>query len=539
MNLTVPAPVLGIDMRNAANLIDDRAAADGTRDVDFDNGIITTPYGFTKIANLPESGEMAYGIASYKQVNGSTNLVAVTKTKVHRLNSNNNVWDELAGDTINASKFYPVSFANIYHQTAVSGTYQNLLICDGGRSEIVRWPGLGENLAELAGGDGYNTGETGHRALQVSSFQTRPILISPYTYDGSAWLYNKSQIRYAAVGCLETWTGTGSGTIELVDTGDVNVRAEQLGNYYIVYQTNSIWQLRYVGGTTVFYPDIIMPSVGLLSYHLCVPFGQIHYIIGNDYQVYQFSMSELTPIGGNIADGLKRDISETMEYACRMSLDSQKKHLNIFIATGTDQADKMYRLNLRTGSWTVRDLTEYYTSGGITAAILAGASSYTKGQTYAEAVVEATTYAAAVTAATTYADTITEIQVDENLLVGDSNGYVLKEDDTVSEYDGTELTHYYITKEFDGGAADIGKRVEGIEVDAKYPSFLSAGTLTISYKFDNAAAWTDLAVITLTSSFTTYRRFINRSGKKLQLRMAGIYDLRSYEIFNVQPEDRK
>jgi len=324
-----------------------------------------------------------------------------------------------------------------------------------------------------------------------------------------------------------------------VDTGDLNVRAELLGNYFIVYQAHSIWQLRWVGGTTVFYPEIIMPSVGLLSYHLCVPFGQSHYIIGNDYQVYQFTMSGLTKIGDNIADDIKDNIGEAMEYACRMSLDRQKKHLCIFVATGADQADRMYRLNLRTGSWTVRDLSEYYSSGGITTAVLSGASSYTKGQTYAEAVTEATTYAAAVTAATTYADTITEVQVDENLIVGDDNGYVLQEDDSLETYDGTSLTHHYITKEFDGGIPDISKRVEGIEVDAKCPDFLSSGTLTISYKFDSAGSWTSLAAITLTSDFTVYRRFINRVGKKLQLRFSGTFDLRSFEIFNIQVEDRK
>lgn len=173
MDLNVLSPALGIDVRVSPNMIDDRAAAAGTQNVDFDAGVVTAPFGFSLLSNLLESGEKVMAISDYTEVDGRVNIIAATETKVHQHNISNNVWDELAGDTIDASERYPVSFANILHQDSAAGTYQNLLICDGGRSEILRWPGEGQSLAELAGGDGYNLGgETGHRCFRFGRFKT-------------------------------------------------------------------------------------------------------------------------------------------------------------------------------------------------------------------------------------------------------------------------------------------------------------------------------------------------------------------------------
>jgi len=539
VDLSIKSPVKGLDASQSANLIDDRACVGGSINVDLKDGVVTAPYGFSKLSDLPESGEMLLGLCSYKEVNGRVNLVAATNTKIHQHNPGNDVWDELSGDTIDADVFHPVSFASVYHQTAVGGKNQHLVISDGGRSEIIRWPGNGLNLAELAGGDDYNAGgETGHRALQVIAYHERCILISPYTYDGTNWVFNQSQVRYPQIGELESWAGTGSGTHELVDTGDYNVRAELLGAVLAVYQSHSIWQYRWVGGTTVFVPDVIIPSLGLLSYHLLVSAGNVHFFVGNDYNIYQYSTGNLRRISDDISDLLKNDLNTSMTYGCRMALDAQKRHLWIFIVTGTEQAVIAYRYNLLNEAWSVRDLSNYYTSGGVTAAVLLEAGVYAVGDSYADAVADETTYAAAVTAATTYADTLTEMRMEERLTIGDDNGYVLQEDFDTTEDDGTEPTHYFITKEFDGGVPDISKRIDGIMVDAKYPDICSSGTLTIEYKIDDGS-WTALTSITLGSTFTPTKRYINRTGKKIQFRFSGQYTLRSFSVFNVQIEERR
>lgn len=620
MDLIVQSPVLGIDVRQSPNLIDDLAAAEGTQNVDFDAGVVITPSGISRLSDVLESGEIVLGICNYAEIGGRINVVAVTETKIHRHNINNDVWDELSGDTLDANEQYPVSFANIVHQDAVSGTYQNLLICDGGRSEIIRWPGEGDSLAELAGGDGYNLGdETGHRAKQVCAVQNRAVLISPYEYNGSVWVLNESRVRWPIQAYLETWTGTGSGAVDLIDTGDTNVRAMLLGYNLIVYQKRSIWQLRYVGGTGVFTPDILVPDKGLLSYWLLCAVGGIHAFVASDYNVYLFSggNSPGQNISEPIADLLRADFQSANLWQCMMSVDAGNRHIWIWVSR-----TKAYKFNLRNSSWTIRDFSNKYSSGGITAAYLVRAGSYTIGDTYKDAVADGTTYCevlsgtaitlnetvadttwdaggtdmvgtgsawktegdtlvsvddilrvvsgtnanagyymvASVTDDThmtldrtigtspsdvtytiaqddgdSYADMVTEIREEERLLTGDSDGYVFYEDTTLTTDDGTEPTHYYVTKEFDGGYPDINKRIDGVAVDSRYPSHASSGSIKIEYKIDDGS-WVTIDTITLTSDFSPYRRFINRTAKKIQFRYSGVYELRSFKAFNIQPE---
>lgn len=622
MDLNVQSPVLGIDIRNSANLIDDRAAAEGTQNVDFDAGVATAPFGFSVLSNLLESGEKVMALGDYMTVDGRVNIVAATETKIHQHNIVNDVWDELAGDTIDANERYPVSFANILHQDSAAGTYQNLLICDGGRSEILRWPGNGENLVELLGGDGYNLGgETGHRALQVRTVQNRAILISPYEYDGAVWIPNASRVRWPQTAKLLSWTGTGSGFVDLIDTSDVNVRAELFGYTLYVYQRHSIWSLRYAGGAiAVFKPDIMVSDKGLLSYRLLCPVGGFHAIVANDYNVYLYgggsSIGE--NIGAPIADLLKADLVGGNEWEWGMSLDAGRRCLWIFVSR-----TKAYKLNLRNRSWTVRDLSHKYTGlSGIMCAALLASGVYQIGETYQDAVTTGETYTEALagTAVTltetpaatawnaggtdmtgtgstwktagvtlvsvgdivhvisgtnatagyymvatvtddthitldrtigaspsaviytifhddgdSYADEMTEIRNAEKLAVGDSDGYVLTEDDTLTTDDGTEPTHRYVTKEYDGGFPDVRKRIDQIVVDAKYPAFSSSGTMTIEYKI-NDGAWTTLTPVTLSSNYGVYKRFINRTCKKIQFRLGGPFVLRSFRLPNVQIE---
>lgn len=395
-DIHVPAPILGIDVQNPVNLIDDRAAADGTQNVDFENGTVKTPNGFKKLSCSSPlvSGKRIFGLTQYSEVGGRMNIVAATDTKLFMHDIVNDTWTEITGDTIDANQFYPVSFAGILHQDAVGGKYQHLIISDGGRSEILRWYGNGGSLAELAGGGGYNSGaEASHKAMQVCSYQNRLLLISPYEYDGSIWQPNLSRVRWPLLGKLETWTGDGSGFTDLIDTGDINVWASLLGSTLIVYQKHSIWQLRYVGGTTVFVPDILVPDLGLLSSGLHCTTGSTHYFVGNDFNIYSYSGGTmLKNIGGPIADLFKRDLDVTKIQNCRMAVGAEHKYLWIFIVTDGDYATKAYKFNLRTEAWTVRDFGNKYSGSGITASALIMAATYLVGDTYDDAVAAGDTY---------------------------------------------------------------------------------------------------------------------------------------------------
>lgn len=535
-DILVQSPTLGIDTQLPVNLIDDRAAAVGTQNVDYQDGVICIPSGFTEMSGLLVSGEEVLGICNYKEVNNNRiNVVAATNTKILRHDIVNDKWDELFGATLNANRFFPVSFASIPHQDSVGGRYQHLIISDGGRGDIVRWGGDGDTLAKLAGAGGYNIGTTAHRALQVCAYQNRLILISPYEYTGMVWQPNHSRVRWPQVAQLEVWDGVGAGAADLIDTGDVNIRAELTGNLLTIYQSHSIWQLRYVGGTDVFTPDILIPDIGLLSFFLCTAIEGRNFFVANDYNIYTYSGGTMIEnIGLAIRKNLLDSIDKSNLDGCRMAIDAGRRHLWIFIPTaGNTWSTRAYKYNLSTGSWTVRDFSHHYQTGGITAATLLAAGVYRIGDTYADAKASGQTYAQAKVQGKKYNETFEEARVEEKLTIGDHDGYVLYEDSTVTTDGGDVPIRYHYTKEFDGGMPDVSKRIDGVEIDAK-------GTnITIERKIDNGA-WTAVATINLVSEFKTYRRFINRTGKKIQLRFSGDFNqIRSFGIFNAQPEDRR
>jgi hypothetical protein len=625
-DLLVQAPTLGIDGSLSANQIDDRAASEGTQNVEFDNGEVKPPKGFAKwdCASPLVAEEPVTGLCSYVEVgieSGNTNIVATTNSKVCLHDIVNSTWVVLGGNGLDADVFHPVTFASILHTDAINTTeFQHLVISDGGKSDIIRYKGQGANCEKLVGGGGYHASETHHRTLQIVGYQNRLVLISPQEEAGGIWIPNPSRVRWPMIGKLETWTGTGSGFADLIDTGDINVRAALLSNTLIVYQKHSTWQLRYVGGTTVFTPDILLPNIGLLAWNLLISTESVHYFVGNDYNIYSYrSGSYIEDIGKPIANMFKDDLDATKAYRCRAIIGPQQKEVwFLIVEVGGQYATRGYKYNIQTGAWTVRDFDHAYSiSAGLTAVALVGSAIYTTGQSYAVAATEAKTYGevaagtsitltespvtgttwtgsgtimtngaakwktagaglvsvgdivhvASGTGATagwrrvvtvtsdteliiesgtgaspssvtytihkddgaSYASTLQEVRVGDQLIVGDSDGYILKESDTLYTDNGFTPTRRFISKEFDGGESQTSKRIDTVLVEAKGTS------VTIEYKLDNGT-WTTLATVTLTDDYAPYRRFINKTARKAQLRLSGLFWLRSYGFLNIQPE---
>jgi hypothetical protein len=167
------------------------------------------------------------------------------------------------------------------------------LYCDGGKTAIQRWAGSTENnFKDLEGADGYHdpaSGVTTHFAQQVDIFNSHVMLLNAKEANASGDLIdNKQRVRWGATGKLETYDGVTAGFVDLIDTGGSNIRSQILGNRYIVYQNNSVWGLNPVGGTTVFTPEVLLPDLGILAPHLLTGSNNVHYFVGDDFNVYQY-----------------------------------------------------------------------------------------------------------------------------------------------------------------------------------------------------------------------------------------------------------
>ena len=226
----------------------------------------------------------------------------------------------------------------------------------------------------------------------------RLVLISPQTYSSSdvAWTENNQTIQWPQIGKLESWSGAGSGSLTLVDTGGTNVRAALLGGQLIIYQTIGIWTINHVGGTTIFDPALSIPDIGLLGPHLLATRNNIHYFLATDYNVYAYYGGSIRQsIGDAIKDYLAEDIALFYENRCCLSLDKDGRRLWIFIVSGNNEyITKAYGYDLIEKSWRIRDFSNKYTTAnsGIVAANLIGAQTCLVGESYTKALQKLSDY---------------------------------------------------------------------------------------------------------------------------------------------------
>lgn len=383
------------------------SAADGSQNCLYSRGTIKTPFGFDKVASgsLPLTVAPVLGLFKYPELDGTEHILATTQTKIFNKNNQTDAWDDVTqnGKNLGADIYNPTSHETILHTDAIAlnGTgddwYVHSLICPGESAPIQRWAGKFEtDYADLLGGDDYHVaGSTykTHFALQVGLLANHVLLISPRESDANNTLVeNPQKIRYAQAGKLESWTGTGSGTLNLLDTGDRNVWGARLGNQWIQYQRHSMWSISHVGGVDIFKLRVEIPDLGLLAPHLLYSKNNIHYFVGNDFNVYAYAGGSVKRIiGDNIHRFLQRDLDPAFAYRSYLTMGAENSRLWLFIVpNGSEYITEAYGMDIRTGSWMKRDFTHKWTTAttGISTVALMGSSSYETGKTYQDVLLD-------------------------------------------------------------------------------------------------------------------------------------------------------
>lgn len=416
--LLIQAPQEGINTTLPDTLISPREAGRRSQNILYENGYITTPEGFAAV-DITTGIDVEHGglgsnssvlnIFPFKELDGFEHLMAVTGPKIYEHDRVNNDWNDLtqSGLTMISAFPNPVSFVavpnnygsgdadriHIDDDTAKSQAFFHLLVSNGGLDNVQRWAGRFEvDFADLTmtANDYGVSGQTTHRCHQVSSFRSRVLLVSPRNFDDSTniWTENNQQLRWNVINKPQTWTGTGSGSVTLIDTGGINVWSAPLGGTHIHYQSRGIWDLNYVGGTTIFDPRPMIPDLGLLAPHLMVAKNNVHYFVGDDFNVYAyFGGTVKERLGDKIHDKLQDELSSEFASRSWMAFGPNNKRLWIFIVLDGEQfATKAYGLDIRTGAWQVKDFKDLYTTTtGITSINLVGSQSFTTGDSYNEA----------------------------------------------------------------------------------------------------------------------------------------------------------
>jgi hypothetical protein len=417
----IQGPDLGLNDLLPSNMLDPREAAEGSSNVLYEYGIMRTPYGFAKLdlSSPIGGGANILKLFNYKEYDGYTNLLAVTPQKIYVHNQDAVSWTDKmpTGESLQGSIYNPVSFVEYPHQDGVrrnnasSGTdysYQHVIVCDG-EGFIYRWAGRYENtFYKLAGGNGYHAGTSiYHKAKFIASNRSRLILLSPLIQNASgSWIENNTRVQWPMAGMLEATTAAGStsawattnigaGFVDLMDTGGTNVCAYNLGGTLYIYQTQGIWALNYVGGSSVFSPLPMIPDVGIMGPSAICVKNNVHYFVGKDSNVYAYyGGTSIERIGDKISKYLREDIEYSQAGRTMMVSDTDNKRIWVFVVpNGGAHMTKAYGMDLRTGAWMIRDFADVFgTTSGVTAAALTGASRYEIGGTYRDLLNKLSTY---------------------------------------------------------------------------------------------------------------------------------------------------
>jgi hypothetical protein len=133
------------------------------------------------------------------------------------------------------------------------------------------------------------------KAKSVTSFYNR--LIATGTIEtGTAYPF---RVRWSSAGTIETWTGGTSGYVDLVDTPDWCVAGKLLNDKCFIYKETSIWELVYVGGTTVFLPKMRVGVNGTKAANSIQGVKDKHFFWSSD-AIYAFDGLYVTPLDRNI-----------------------------------------------------------------------------------------------------------------------------------------------------------------------------------------------------------------------------------------------
>lgn len=150
-----------------------------------------------------------------------------------------------------------------------------------------------------------------------------------------------------------------AGIYSLTATSDRILTAEQLGNELFIYKEDSIWTMRFVGGTGVFAFDTRFNDRGLLNPRSVVQIGRMHFCIDKN-MFYTHNGTSVTPVGlGEVCDFFYGDLNQSAKESVFVQHEEVKRRIWIFYPSGNEQyANKVIIWDYAKGTWTFRRVAE-------------------------------------------------------------------------------------------------------------------------------------------------------------------------------------
>lgn len=361
-----------------------------------------------------------------------------------------------------------------------------LYVLANGKDPIQKWDGGGGTFSDLGG---WSASPITARTL--ANFKSR--LVAGFTAETGTncpW-----RVRWSIAGNPEDISGTGSGFVDIAETPDWVVALVPLKGKLYIFKEKSIWELVYVGGTTVFTPELRVEGVGTYSPHSIASLGEEVVFYGND-NIYIYDGLNLTPVGKNIYpllyDTEKRIVSSAKANRFPGIYIEELKKYALCVATLGEVPDLLLEYDFRERSWTLRDKSilafgTYSTPSGTTWESLSGTWS---AQTWIW--MEKELLASAPTT-----------------LIADPSSYIWE--DTRK----TKSTDYMVFETKDW-MFQHGERIVEFRIEAK------GGPFTLSYSVDQGLTWPASKTFSASTDWTEYVWYVNFTCQTARLRVESV-----------------
>lgn len=203
--------------------------------VRFDKGLIRKDFGANQFGGNTVDGYPGY-IGQFILASGSTKYMMATNNWVYE-------YDVAGGNYSikNAANQFSANADDLISATStLLANGGDVFIITNGKDGILKYTGSG-NCAALGGANAYKAGA-------VVSYKTR-VLLGQTIESGSTC---PRRVRWSCLANPEDWANTGSGFLEIADTGGWVTGFGVLKDRLFTFKEDSVWEISYVGGTTVF-----------------------------------------------------------------------------------------------------------------------------------------------------------------------------------------------------------------------------------------------------------------------------------------------
>jgi hypothetical protein len=311
--------------------------------------------------------------------------------------------------------------------------------------------------------------------------------------DGSAWPF---RVRWSNVGTTDDWSEGTSGYVDLVDTPDWCVNIELLKDTCFVYKDNSIWELQYVGGQSVFKPLMRSSVNGTISPQSIQTIKDLHYFSSSD-GIYTFDGFNLAAQDNTLfplmyKTGTRERSLTYPKRACSMYFEEIGEYwLAIPSTTYPTMPDILLKRD-KAGGW-VKNNSFFATAMGLF---------------YNPSTIIPWNAAAGTWAANSYATwRITSVPgAAKTILIGWYDGQIYQDDRATYS---TDLMTYE-TKDFLFGHAH-----KCVEVRLQY----NKGPCTVYYSLDGGATWTSLGTLSVQTNWTEGVKYFNQTTQRVRFRV--------------------